>query len=403
MPFLVSCSATLGTLPLTWYYYGFIPLYAAFANLFIIPLTGLLLLLIIFLLLLAPISSYVAFGISGVFLIVYKFLVHIVSIFSSFPLVSVDCAIPPPLFVIGLIILLFLFFHIYRKIPRAIFLPLLLILSIFMILPDPPGFALRTAFLDVGQGDATVLKFPNKNTMLIDAGNKSRRWDTGSQIIVPYLLDQNIQHLNYIVLSHPHNDHLGGMMGVLSRITVDTVVTTMYNYRSRSYQSLLKFCDLHNIPVRYVKKGDLLYPDSDCRVYILHPDTQFIHKMEQDGSTCNNSSIVLKIVYGRNSLLFTGDAEIMAEKSIIAYGKLLKSEILKIGHHGSITSTSGPFLNEIQPICAVISVSENNRFNHPSPITLERIIMCSPRVYQTKHDRAVLFDIYPEIIKKISW
>ena len=402
MPFLVSCSATIGTLPLTWYYYGFIPLYAVFANLFVIPLAGALVLLTIFLLIFAPISSYISFGIAGVFLIIYRVLLNVVSIFSHLPLVAVECTIPSPVFILGILVLLFLFFHINYRTTRFIFWPVLSILVVSEILPDPPHDQLRVAFLDVGQGDAAVLQFPNRNVMLIDAGGKYKYWDNGIQTIIPYLQNQKIRHLRYVVLSHPHNDHLGGMISVLNQITVDTVVTTSYDYRSKAYKAFIKYCALKKIAVRFIENGDQLFADSDCRIYVLHPESRFTCSTDQDGSTCNNSSIVLKIVYGKNGLLFTGDAEIKAENSIINYGSLLQSDILKIAHHGSITSSSVAYLNEIQPLCAIISVASKNRFNHPSQITLGRIALRTPRVYQTKENGAVIFEITPEIIKKVA-
>ena len=160
---------------------------------------------------------------------------------------------------------------------------------------------------------------------------------------------------------------------------------------------------MNGIPVLITGRGDRIQADPSCRVYVLHPDTTHTKALNFSGSECNNSSIVLKIQYGENGLLFTGDLERTVEPVVLMYGDLLESEILKVGHHGSNTSTSGEFLDAVDPVLAVIPVALKNKFRHPSPKTLQRLADHSVKVYRTSHTGAVMFRIYPDHIEKIDW
>jgi competence protein ComEC len=403
VPLLVSVSATVGTLPLTWFYYGMIPVYAVVANLIVIPLTGALVLILIFILCVAPVSAYVASGLGGLFSIIYHCLQLVIHHFSKLPYASLDLSNPPGLIVFFLLVLLMAFLYLDSKKYRLVSLGLILMIITGFNLIPVYNQALRISFLDIGQGDAAVLRFPNGNVMLVDAGDKNRYVDSGQKIVIPFLKSQTIMHLQYLVLSHPHHDHIGGMFSLLQTIKIDTVITTTYQYQSDSYNRFLSLCREKQIPIKYVNRGSQLYPDRNCRVYVLHPDTSFTSVSTQDGSTCNNSSIVLRVQYGKNRILFTGDTELDAERYVSSYQKFLRSELLKIAHHGSSTSTNRKFLNQTQPLVAVISVAKNNKFKHPSPIIMDRLGQSVPRIYQTSREGALIFDVTPQMIRKIAW
>jgi len=152
-----------------------------------------------------------------------------------------------------------------------------------------------------------------------------------------------------------------------------------------------------------VSRGDQLYPDSLCRVYVLHPDSIFSQAQTRNGAECNNSSIVLKVQYGENSILFTGDLETRGERPLIGFGPFLESEIIKIGHHGSSTSTSLNLLKRTNPMVAIISVAHKNKFKHPSPKTILRLRENGIRTYLTSKEGALIFRISPRDITKIAW
>ena len=166
---------------------------------------------------------------------------------------------------------------------------------------------------------------------------------------------------------------------------------------------MIENCNTKEIPIRYVGKGNQLYPDSSCRVYILHPSDEFVEEHDYSGEECNNSSIVMKIQYGENGILFTGDAEKDAENAYTGYGDFLESELIKTGHHGSKTSSSQKMLDFTSPLAAVISVAEKNKFKHPSPVTLEKFEYNQTKPFLTSTNGAVKFKISQNEIKLIHW
>jgi competence protein ComEC len=262
---------------------------------------------------------------------------------------------------------------------------------------------LEVTFLDVGQGDATFLKFPNGNTILIDAGNASPYWDNGLNTILPFLKHKGILHINYLLASHAHNDHIGGFCSLLHTISVDTVVLSPYLYHSDMYASLIDLCTEKRIPLKYVQRGDYLFPDKNCRVYVLHPTQEFSSAKSCSGNECNNSSIVLKVQYGENGILFPGDLERNGEQPILNFASFLECELLKVGHHGSNTSNSQELLNFVQPILAVTSVAKKNKFNHPSSETLGRLENSGIHHYLTSQKGALMFELTMTEIKKVHW
>ena len=262
---------------------------------------------------------------------------------------------------------------------------------------------LQVVFLDVGQGDAAFLRFPNQHTMLIDAGDRSSQWDEGEKTVLPFLQSNNSLHLNYLVGSHAHNDHIGGFLSLVNSVSIDTLVLSRYYYNSILFKQLLETAKEKNIPIKNVGRGDMLSPDSTCRVYVLHPDSTYSKPKNFQGKECNNSSIVLKVQYGNNSILFTGDLEKSGEQPLLQYEYFLESEILKVGHHGSYTSTSTDLLNKVQPLVAMISVAKKNKFHHPSPMTLGRLENYGIKTYQTSRGGAIIFSIGTENITKINW
>jgi competence protein ComEC len=403
IPFLVSFAAVIGTSPLTLYYYGMFPVYALLANLVVIPLTGIIVFLSLFLLFLGPLSDIFASGIALMIQFANLGLQGFVESIANLPLASFLTPLPTfgQIGILYLIILLALNIRQNLKLVSLGILVLVLILTISFNSDRQP--ALQVAFLDVGQGDAAFLRFPNQQTMLIDAGNRSFDWDQGEKTVLPFLQSINALHINYLVGSHAHNDHIGGFLALVKVISIDTLVLSGYQFNSKLFTSLLRIAKEKNVSIKIVSKGDLLSPDPSCRVYILHPDSNYIQSHDFNGAECNNSSLVLKVQYGVNSILFTGDLEESGEQPLLQYDNFLESEILKIGHHGSSTSTSKKLLENVNPLLALISVAKKNKFRHPSPKTLEKLKRFGIKIYKTSHEGAIIFTIGPEKIKKILW
>jgi competence protein ComEC len=403
MPFLVSLSAVIGTSPLTLYYYGLFPMYALLANLIVIPLTGVVVFLCLFLLFVGALSDILANGVAKMIQLVNLGLQYVVDAFANLPLAAVLTPIPTIFQIILLYMVILIGLNARKNLKYASMLIPLISLIFFITSKTGAQKDLQVAFLDVGQGDAAFLRFPNQRTMLIDAGNSSFQWDQGKKTILPFLQSMHSLHLTYLVGSHPHNDHIGGTLALINSLSIDTLVLSAYPFHSELYENLISTAMQKSIPLKVVYKGDWLKPDPSCRVYVLHPDSTYTQSETFSGAECNNSSVVLKVTYGSNSVLFTGDLEETGEHPLLKYEDFLESEIIKIGHHGSKTSTSEALLRHVNPIVALISVAKKNKFKHPSPVTLRRLKRYGIMTYQTSQEGAVIFSIGPERIRKVNW
>ena len=404
LPFLVSLSAVIGTLPLTLYYYGLFPVYALIANLMVIPLTGVIVFLSIFILFVAPLSPFFAAGIADLIMIIDQGLQLLVGTISNLPYASFTTITPSMIQIVTLYFFIYIILNIKQnKLNIFLLFPAVILIIIIFTIKSEQKKDMKISFLDAGQGDAALICFPNGKTMLIDGGNSSPYWDQGAKTVLPFMQFSGVLHLNYLVGSHAHNDHIGGFPYLLEKVTIDTIVLNAYQYNSRLFKTIQNLAGMKNIPIKTVFRGDQLYPDPACRVYVLHPDSQFVQSETYNGAECNNSSLVLKIQYGKNSVLFTGDLEKEGEKPVLGYEHFLACEILKVGHHGSVTSTSDHFLSRVNPLLSVISVGVKNKFNHPSPRTISRLRAAGIRTYLTSQQGALLFRIGPEKITKLAW
>lgn len=223
-------------------------------------------------------------------------------------------------------------------------------------------------FIDVGQADAALILCSGK-TMLIDGGNKD-----DSNLIYAYLQKLNITHLDYVVCTHAHEDHVGGLAGALTAATVGTVFAPVTDYDSKAFRDFAQKTAERGREITVPKAGDV-FNLGDSTVTVLGPRKSY--------SDTNNTSIVLRVVYGGTSFLFTGDMESDAEIDLLESGVMLRSTVLKVGHHGSSTSTSYRFLREVAPKYAVISVGKDNQYDHPNEEVLSRLRDADVILYRT--------------------
>lgn len=233
---------------------------------------------------------------------------------------------------------------------------------------EPPinsSFAVH--FIDVGQADSALVLCDGES-MLIDGGNVS---DSG--ILYTYLKKNKITNLNYVIATHAHEDHVGGLAGALNYADAETVYCPVTSYDSEAFRNFVKYTEKSGASVTVPKVGQSFKLGS-ATVDILGCNST---------EETNNSSIVIKITYGETSFLFTGDAEREAEQIILESGANLSSTVLKVGHHGSENSTTYPFLREIMPSYAVISVGEGNMYGHPTESLLSRLKDAEVKVFRT--------------------
>lgn len=222
-------------------------------------------------------------------------------------------------------------------------------------------------FLDVGQADAALIECDG-HYMLIDGGNVE-----DSSLIYSVLSNANIRHLDIIVGTHTHEDHIGGLAGALNYATSDLILCPMSEYDSEAFNNFKSYAENQNNGLTIPQVGDI-YELGSADIEILGVNSS---------SDPNNSSIILMIYYGETKFLFTGDAEYEAEQAVLCSGADLSATVLKVGHHGSDTSTSYIWLNAIMPEYAVISVGEDNSYDHPTDAVLSRLRDADVKTYRT--------------------
>jgi competence protein ComEC len=234
---------------------------------------------------------------------------------------------------------------------------------------------------DIGQGDSTLIATDQKN-ILIDGGPKSE-----SGALLNYLWKANITNLDFIIATHPHEDHIGGLPAVMtSNITVCTVIYNGQNSTSQIFQQFYNLARSHNLTV--ADRNQVCILTTTTNFTILNP-TQPFNLPDDD---FNTNSIVLKLQVGNVSFLFTGDARAETEQNMISSGLNLQSNVLKVAHHGSRTSTSQTFLDAVNPKYAVISAGLNNTYGHPHIETMQRLVDKGVIVCSTYSSGTVIFN-----------
>lgn len=231
------------------------------------------------------------------------------------------------------------------------------------------GKQLKVYFLDVGQGASQLLITPSGKTMLIDAGNNDKE-----QKMLDYMKKYRIDKLDVVIGTHPDADHIGGLDKVIDHIPVDAIYMPKVQSNTKTFESLLRSIKNKGLKVKTAKSGLSWDLDDQVHVDMLAPTGTY--------EDTNNMSAVVKVTYGQNSFLLTGDAEAESEKDMIASGANLQADVLLVGHHGSNSSTTAKFLKQVHPKYAVIQVGEGNSYGHPKPKVLDRLQQQGVEVYR---------------------
>lgn len=229
------------------------------------------------------------------------------------------------------------------------------------------GSSFSVHFIDVGQADAALVECDG-HFMLVDGGNRG-----DSDVIYTVLKKAGADKLDMVVASHAHEDHIGGLPGAFNYATAELTLCPVTDYDSDIFRTFKEYAE--------EKGGGLTVPEAGDKYALGSAEVEILGL--NAGEDTNNTSIVLMIRYGETSLLFTGDAEREAEQALLDSGAELKADVLKLGHHGSDTSTSYPFLREVMPEYAVISVGEGNSYEHPEEGTLSRLRDADCKILRT--------------------
>ena len=227
---------------------------------------------------------------------------------------------------------------------------------------------LKVHYLDVGQGDSIFIELPNNETMLIDAAESYQ-----SENIINYLKNLNYQKIDYVIGTHPHTDHIGGLKDIINTFEIGKIYMPKVVSTTKTYESLLMAIKDKNLKINTAKAGTSIIDTDALKINILAPNNETYTEL-------NNYSVVTKITYGTTKFLFMGDAEKLSEKEI---KENVSADVIKIGHHGSNTSSSIDFIKKVNAKYGIISVGLNNKYNLPKEETIKNWENSGTKIYLT--------------------
>ncbi len=390
---VVSLGAQWGTLPTSLQVFGTLSPLATLPNLLAIPLTALFLPAAFLALAVEPVPALgqvfrhaaLALGIAVERTLTWSA--------GRMPY-EAGLAVPPIWALAGFPLLLLVWFTApaaKRRSPhwRAAACALAVVCVVLALWPLGPARGPWAAFLDVGQGDAAVLRLSDGTVWLVDVGDDRGPGDAAANAILPFLRHARVRSVDGLILTHRHRDHTGALGPFLDGVPVREVYDAGYGSgpTAAAVDSIL---GAHRRWACLVAAGDTLHAAPGVLVTALHP-RRGDPTMDPPGGNLNEASLVIRVEDGDWSALLAGDAEGLAEASCLEYSASLRARLLKVGHHGSRTSTSPEFLRAVSPEWAVISVGTGNHFGHPDPATVARIEQAGASVFRTDRDGAVFF------------
>ncbi len=389
--FAVSLAAQLGTIPFTAYYFNRVSFISLIANIPVVPISGLNTFIGSAELIFYFLSPWIAklYAAANDFLV--WFLLGFVKQAASVPFAYLEFFHSNVIVVTGYYAVVLALFN--MTLPRICVWTIILFLAIgdyalFGNLWSQMHTRLTVTVIDVGQGDAILMEFPGGKHLLIDSGPLSQRFNSGEKIVVPLLKRMGISKIDYFVITHPHNDHIGGAQSVIKSLRVDSLFMGSLDSTNWEVRNLLDCAQTRNVGLKEICAGNQISIDPNVRIYALHP-TQSMSAEKN----LNNSSVVLKIMYGNASILTMGDAGVEVEhKLILKYKDLLSSDVLKVGHHGSLSSTSEEFLTIVHPQKALISVGNHNKFRNPSSFRVRRLMAHAVEIERTDKSGAIILE-----------
>ena len=245
---------------------------------------------------------------------------------------------------------------------------------------------LRISYIDVGQGDSIFIEFPDNTTMLIDAGEKNQK-----NKVISYIKNLGYKKIDYVVGTHPHTDHIGALSSVIKEFDIEKIYMPKKDSNSKTFIELLNTIKNKGLKINTAKAGVVIKDSDDLKVKIIAPVKEY--------NNANSSSAVVKITYKNKKFLFMGDAEVDSEKDII---ENVECDVIKIGHHGSDTSSSQDFVNKTKANYVIISVGANNIYNHPYENIIKRWEKVGAEIFRTDKLGDIVLEIDGQKIKFVS-
>ncbi|MBR2704215.1 MAG: DNA internalization-related competence protein ComEC/Rec2 [Clostridia bacterium] len=332
---------------------------------------------------------------SVIVMILTSLLLWLAELFSKFSVLNIQVVTPTIFTIITYYLIVYIIIrHKYRKKILKIVISIYICVSIVGNAIVYLDRDLKIYFIDVGQGDCTLIETPYNHRILIDGGgSEDGKNDTvGEKIVVPFLLNKHITKIDYIIISHFDSDHVGGILTVMEKIKVKNIIISKQGEDSENYRKFKNLVQSKKINVIVAKVRQRINIEKNLYFDFLWPSTKLIEE-----NILNNNSIVCKLNYMNFSMLFTGDIEEIAEKQILDLyknnKKILKSTCLKSAHHGSKTSSTKELIEQVNPKYIFIGVGINNKFGHPNDEVIERYKSLRANLYRTDNDGEIIMKI----------
>lgn len=397
MALSITLSVNIFILPIILCNFNKLYLLGIIANIFIIPLSGLVIVLslILFIFFNIPIISNILIC-SLSFIIQIMF--GILDYFNELPLVSIPF-VSLNVFEICIYFLCVIDIFVTQKYIKLILRQkkiMLFILIISILYGVFIYFRLEIDFLDVGQGDSAYISTFGKKILIDGGGIINSDFDVGERIIMPFLLNKKVLSLDYVIVTHFDYDHYEGLIYLINNFSIKNIVISKQFVMTESFISFIEAVKEKNINIIVVEAGNIIFINKNVYIYVLYPDNKYI------ADNINNNSIVCKFIYYDYKVLFTGDIQNEVEEYLIKiYGDILNADLLKVAHHGSNTSSNKNFVNIVNPNISVISVGNKNRYGHPNIETINNLIRYSPLLLRTDMNGQVsiyrFFKIYSNV------
>jgi competence protein ComEC len=237
---------------------------------------------------------------------------------------------------------------------------------------------LKVHFIDVGQGDSTLIQLPDGTNILIDGGNRG-----DADVIKKYLQNQNVKMIHYLIATHPHEDHIGSLPAIVRSFEIGSIYMPKITANTKIFEDLLISIKDKGYKIDTAAAGVKIIDTQDTRLTVIAPNAS-----EYDET--NNYSAVVKLTYLNTSFLFTGDAEDVSEREILKNNFDIKADVIKVGHHGGRTSSTREFLEKVAPKVAIISLGKDNDYGHPHKETLERLSSLNIEAYRTDEQGTIV-------------
>ncbi len=402
----LSFSAQIGTLPFTLLYFGKLSIVALLVNIVVIPsigfIVGIGILTLILSYLLPTVAAYFALTNDLLVSLLFGVVRYTGNLEFSFLWVRQFSVIDSVIFYLILFFFCFYFLRFRSVMAKALLLCMCIISFLLFSSFDNKEFfhknKLNIFAVDVGQGDAILIVFPNGVTALIDAGNATPFIDNGERVILPLLNHLNIRKIDYGFISNLDADHYGGFISLVYHDRIEQMVKPRFDSTLAKDMRLEKYLKQMGIKISYYENG--FYDVGNVRIYTLYDEDDDVYA----AFSTNDKSGVLRIQYGNKSFLFTGDIERKAEIYYSQrYNHFLKTNLLKVAHHGSKTSTIPDFVGYARPEISLISAGIQNKFGHPAEVVLDRLKEIKSSVYRTDELGAILFVSDGDTIEYVDW